>query len=56
MKKIISCLIIILVINEKFQECLASLRSYAGKQTEELKTPILRLMQIEEKLKKHLKQ
>ena len=43
-----------LMINEKFQECLNNLRSYSEKKSEELKTPILRLMQIEEKLKKHL--
>lgn len=43
------------VINEHFQEALASLRSFAAGRTEELKSPILRLMQIEERLSKYLK-
>ena len=44
-----------LIINDKFQECLNNLRDYTSGQTNELNIPILRLMQIEEKLKKHLK-
>ena len=44
-----------LVINEKFQKCLEELRNYAGNRTEELKTPFLRLMQIEAVLNKHLR-
>jgi hypothetical protein len=43
-----------LVINEKYQECLTELRKYAAKETKELKSPILRLMQVEEKLKMYL--
>lgn len=43
-----------LVINEKYQECLDQLREHARKETKELKSPVLRTMQIEEKLKKHL--
>lgn len=43
------------VINHKYQECLSELRSYAAKETKELKSPVLRMMQIEEKLAKHLK-
>ncbi len=42
------------VINEKFQECLDQMRTYAGKETSELKCPVMRLMQIEERLKKHI--
>lgn len=41
-------------INEEYQECLKELREYAAKETKELKSPILRLMQIEERLKNHL--
>lgn len=36
-------------------DCLDELRTYAGKQTVELKSPILRLMQIKYKLGQHLK-
>jgi hypothetical protein len=42
------------IINEKFDECLSELREYARNVTKELKSPVLRLMQIEESLKKHL--
>ncbi len=44
-----------LIINQTFMDCLDELRTYAGKQTVELKSPILRLMQIEYKLGQHLK-
>jgi hypothetical protein len=44
-----------LVINKEFWNCLQKLRKYASKKTEELKSPVLRMMQIEEKLKKRLK-
>jgi hypothetical protein len=43
-----------LIINKTFMDCLDELRNYAGNQTEELKSPILRLMQIEYKLGRHL--
>jgi hypothetical protein len=43
-----------LVINERYSECLAQLREHAGKKTEELKSPVLRLLQIEELLARHL--
>ena len=43
-----------LVVNDKFEEYLQQLRNYALNETKELKSPVLRLMQIEEKLKKHL--
>ena len=42
------------VINQKYYNCIQALRSYASKETKELKSPILRLLQIEEKLKKHI--
>ena len=43
-----------LVINHAYKKCLDQLREYAKKETKELKSPVLRLMQIEEKLCKHL--
>ncbi|MFW5427087.1 MAG: hypothetical protein ACKE8R_07525 [Methylophagaceae bacterium] len=42
------------VINNEYAKCLSKLREYAAKETKELKSPILRLMQIEEKLAKHV--
>lgn len=42
------------IINREFQNCLAILRNYAKKETKELKSPVLRLMQIEEHLNRHL--
>jgi Holliday junction resolvase-like predicted endonuclease len=44
-----------LIINEKYQECLQALRAYAAKRSEELKSPVMRLFQIEELLAKHVK-
>jgi len=44
-----------LIINEKFEQCLSELRTYASKQTKELKSPVLRYLQIESYLSKHLK-
>lgn len=43
-----------LVINEKYQECLKELRMFSKKETKALQSPILRYMQIEEYLKKHI--
>jgi hypothetical protein len=43
-----------LIINARFAECLQELREYARNETKEMKSPVLRLMQIEEKLKLHL--
>ena len=43
-----------LIINKRFLDCLDELRAYAGKQTEELKSPILRFMQIEYRLDIHV--
>lgn len=42
------------IINQAYFDCLSQLRQYAAMETKELKSPILRLMQIEEKLVKHL--
>ncbi len=42
------------VINEKFQKCLKEMRSFAAKQSSELKCPIMRLFQVEEQLKRHV--
>lgn len=42
------------VINEDFQRRIDELRQYVRGKTEELKNPVLRLLQIEEALKKHL--
>jgi hypothetical protein len=44
-----------LIINGSFLKCLDELRLYAGKKTEELKSPILRFMQIEYRLGLHVK-
>lgn len=43
-----------LMINEKFSEAISALRSHAAETSEELKSPVLRLLQIEGWLKKHL--
>jgi len=43
-----------LMINERYQECLDQLREYARRETKELKSSVLRTMQIEEKLKGHI--
>ncbi len=43
-----------LIINEKYKECLLKLREYATKRTEELKSPVLRLFQLEALLDKYL--
>lgn len=43
-----------LIINEKYQLCLNKLRVRAAKETKELKSPVLRLFQIEAFLDSHL--
>jgi len=43
-----------IIINERFDACLQEMRSYASKQTAELKCPVMRLFQIEAHLTKHL--
>lgn len=42
------------IINEKFAECLEELRKFARQETKNMKSPVLRFMQIEEHLTKHL--
>lgn len=42
------------VINQRFQECIDEMKSYASSITKELKCPIMRMFQIEEYLSKHL--
>jgi len=42
------------IINEEFMKCIDSLRQVALKRTDEIKSPILRYLQIEEKLKLHI--
>ena len=41
------------VINHSYAHCLFELRAYSAKETKELQSPIMRLMQIEEYTKKH---
>jgi hypothetical protein len=43
------------ISNKDYETCLQELRDYARKETKELKSPVLRLFQIEEKLSEHLK-
>jgi hypothetical protein len=43
------------VINDRFAACLNEMRKLAASKTEELKCPVMRLMQIEESLSKHLR-
>mgnify|MGYP003589915457 CR=1 FL=1 len=43
------------ICNQDYMDCLNQLRDYARTETKELKSPALRLFQIEEKLTKHLK-
>lgn len=42
------------VVNERFQECLREMRSFAKSKTADLKCPVMRMLQIEEHLAKHL--
>jgi spore maturation protein CgeB len=44
-----------LVINETYLNYLQKLREFARTETKALASPVLRLMQIEEKLKKHIR-
>lgn len=44
-----------IICNKDYMECINKLRQYARTETKELKSPVLRLFQIEEKLTKHLK-
>jgi hypothetical protein len=42
------------IINERFYQCLQEMRTFARKESKEIKNPILRIIQIEEYLMKHL--
>jgi hypothetical protein len=42
------------VVNERFSSCLSEMRQFARKQTSDIKCPILRFLQIEELLARHL--
>ena len=42
------------IINEKFQHCLNELRAFAATQSKAFTSPIMRLLQIEEYLARHL--
>ena len=43
------------IVNEVFLNCLNELREFAKRETKELKSPVLRQLQVEEYLKKHVK-
>jgi len=43
------------IFNKGFAACLAELRDYARSETKELKSPVLRFMQVEEYTNKHIK-
>jgi hypothetical protein len=43
------------VINEEFKEALDLLRQVAARETKELDSSVIRLLQVEEHLAKHLK-
>lgn len=42
------------IVNERFLACMNEMRSYAKAATAELKCPVMRLLQVEEHLAKHL--
>lgn len=42
------------VINERFLSCIEEMRNFARKETSELKCPVMRFMQIEERLNMHI--
>ena len=42
------------IVNKRFLECLGELRSYAQKETKPLQCPVMRYLQIEEYLQKHV--
>jgi hypothetical protein len=44
-----------LMINQRFADALAELRKYASIKSEELKSPVLRVLQIEEYLARHIR-
>jgi hypothetical protein len=42
------------IVNDRFMECMNEMRAYAKSETADLKCPVMRLLQIEELLTKHL--
>jgi hypothetical protein len=42
------------IINEKFLSCIGEMRRFAREETSELKCPVMRFMQIEERLRRHV--
>lgn len=44
-----------IICNRDYWDRIAALRRHAARETKELKSPVLRLFQIEEKLKRHLR-
>jgi hypothetical protein len=42
------------VVNERFQQCMHEMRAFAKLKTADLKCPVMRLLQIEEHLAKHI--
>ena len=48
-------ILIEIIINSDFNTCLIELRAYAAEETKALESPIMRYLQIEEKLKQHIK-
>lgn len=42
------------VVNEAFLSCLKEMRAFAGSETAELQCPVMRLLQIEEYLSRHV--
>ena len=45
---------LMIIINEEYLKCIQSLRKIALTRTDEMKSPIMRFLQIEEKLKSHI--
>ncbi len=43
------------IINEKFLNCLKELREFASQETKDIKSPVIRYLQVEEYTKKHVK-
>jgi hypothetical protein len=43
------------IVGQSFQDALHELRQYASKETKEMESPVMRFLQIEERLKRHLK-
>lgn len=42
------------IVNQRFRDCLGELRAFARRTTADIKCPVIRLLQIEEHLERHL--